>query len=128
VATPRLRVLHDVEPSAALELARRELTVRQDVYAHDVLAWTLLKNGQAVEARAAIGNALRLGTRNARLFFHAGMIHRATGERERARHYLSLALATNPRFDVLQADAAARALAELASEPGPRHGHAHGAE
>ena len=37
---------HDMKLDAALALARRELDVRRDVYAHDLLAWALLKNGQ----------------------------------------------------------------------------------
>ena len=119
---------HDIELATALELARKELTVRQDVYAYDVLAWALLKNGQAADACEAIGQALRLGTRDARLFFHAGMIHRALGETERARQYLSRALATNPRFDVLQADVAERVLAGLGSTSARSDGGPSGAE
>ena len=65
--------------------------------------------------------ALQLGTRDAKLFFHAGMIHRALGDTERAREYLtSRALSTNPHFHVLQAAAAARALDELAPRLGGR--------
>src|SRR5262245_5273987 len=105
---------HDLKPETALELARQELTVRRDVYAHDVLAWALLKNGRPAEAGAAIAEALKLGTRDAKLFFHAGMIHLALGEETRARAYLTRALKTNPHFHVLHADTAARALASLA--------------
>jgi Flp pilus assembly protein TadD len=78
-----------------------------------VLAWALFKNGRVAEARAAITDALRLGTRDARLFFHAGLIHEASGDRARARDFLARALRTNPHFDVLQAAVARRALADL---------------
>src|SRR4029453_10354871 len=57
--------------------------------------------------------ALKLGTQDARLWFHAGMIHRALGEDDAARTALARALALNPRFHVLHAEAAAAALAEL---------------
>ena len=50
--------------------------------------------------------ALRLGTRDARLFYHAGMIERALGNVGAAARYLRLALDTNPHFNPLQADEA----------------------
>ena len=97
----------------ALDLARRELDVRRDVYTWDVLAWTLYQNGRVPEAAAAMADALQLGTRDARLLFHAGMIFKAAGDTDRARDYLGQALALNPRFHPLQAETAARTLAEL---------------
>jgi tetratricopeptide (TPR) repeat protein len=104
---------HDRNLPQALELARKELEARRDIYTNDVLAWALYKNGQAREAQAAMNEALKLGTQDARLFFHAGMIHRALGEHDAARTALARALALNPRFHVLHAGAAASALAEL---------------
>ena len=104
---------HDTKLGEALDLARRELEVRRDVYTHDVLAWALYKNGQAADAVAPMKEALRLGTEDARLFFHAGMIHRAAGERARARELLQRALTLNPRFHVLQAEIAERTLREI---------------
>ena len=64
------------------------------------------------EAQAAIKDALRLGTRDAKLFYHAGMIARARGDAASARDYLQRALKLNPQFDPLQAAIAAKALAE----------------
>jgi tetratricopeptide (TPR) repeat protein len=119
---------HDVNLDRALELARRELEVRHDIYAYDVLAWALYKNGQPEAAREAMSEALRLGTRDARLFFHAGLIERRLDNREAAREYLERALATNPHFHVLQADLARRVLTELegtsvpTATPEARHG------
>jgi tetratricopeptide (TPR) repeat protein len=113
---------HDMKPREALELAERELQARRDVYTYDVLAWALHRNGRGREAAAAMAKALRLGTRDARLYFHAGMIHRALGDDERARDSLARALAINPRFHPLQADVAARVLADLGRgvKPGER--------
>jgi tetratricopeptide (TPR) repeat protein len=108
---------HDVKLDEALALAQREIESRRDIYGHDVLAWALYKNGRLDEARAAIADALRLGTRDARLLFHAGMIHARLGERERARELLSRALATNPYFHVLHADLARRTLTDLERAP-----------
>jgi tetratricopeptide (TPR) repeat protein len=104
---------HDLKLPEALALARAELSVRRDVYTQDVLAWALLKNGRAREALEPLSEALRLGTRDARLFFHAGMIHRAAGNDEAARDFLGRALALSPRFHVLQAPIAVKVLAEL---------------
>lgn len=104
---------HDTKLEEALALARRELDVRRDVYAHDLLAWALYKNGQPEPARAAMAEALRPGTRDARLFYHAGMIERALGNVGEAARYLRLALDTNPHFHALQADEARRVLGPL---------------
>ena len=104
---------HDLKPSVAVDLARKEQEVRHDVYTHDVLAWALLKNGQPRQALAEMEQALKLNTRDARLYFHAGMIHHRLGDRDKAREYLRLCLATNPHFHVLNAALAERTLAAL---------------
>ena len=104
---------HDIKLDEALRLARAELEVRRDVYGHDVLAWTLYKTGRAEEALAPMAEALRFGTRDARLYFHAGMIHRSLGHADTAREFLSRALAINPHFHLLHAALAERALEEL---------------
>ena len=105
---------HDRKVEVAVELAQSEIESRRDIYGYDVLAWALYKSGRPEEALGPMNEALRLGTRDAKLFFHAGMIHQALGHRERAREYLAQALATNPHFHVLLADEAARVLANLA--------------
>ena len=104
---------HERTLPAALDLARRELEVRRDIYAYDVLAWALYKNDQPREALAAMVEALKLGTKDARLFFHAGMIHHRLGESATARDYLRRALATNPYFHVLHVEVAERTLKEI---------------
>jgi tetratricopeptide (TPR) repeat protein len=109
---------HDLKPGEALDLARKELEVRRDLYTSDVLAWALYKNGRAREALTPMTDALRLGTKDARLLFHAGMIHQALDDREPARRALQEALRLNPHFDLLQAEVAARALKEIGERPG----------
>jgi tetratricopeptide (TPR) repeat protein len=103
---------HDRKLPEALDLAKRELEVRRDIYAYDVLAWALYKNNQPEQALTAMTEALKLGTKDARLFFHAGMIHHRLGEHDKARHYLQRALATNPHFHVLHVEVAERTLKE----------------
>jgi Tfp pilus assembly protein PilF len=65
--------------------------------------------------------ALKLGTRDARLFFHAGLIEARLGNRQAARDYLTRALAINPRFHVLHADIAVQMLRELNGDSGDAH-------
>ncbi len=107
---------HDMNVQGALERARRELEIRRDIYTYDVLAWALYRNGNHHEALAAITEALKLGTKEARLLFHAGMIHRHLGDTKQAKSYLIRALATNPFFDLFQADVAQATLQEIELE------------
>jgi len=53
-----------------------------------------------------ICEALRLGTRDAKMEYHAGMIQHALGNNHEATRHLQLALEINPSFDVLQAEVA----------------------
>ena len=46
--------------------------------------------------------ARRLGTRDAMLFYHTGMIERALDETKRARYFLNEALDVNPSFHPTQ--------------------------
>lgn len=101
---------HDIKVEEAYASAVKEFEVRRDIYGADALAWTALKAGKLNEAQAAIKEALRLGTRDAKLFYHAGMIARAAGDELAARDYLRRALALNPHFDPLQASLAREAL------------------
>ncbi len=101
---------HDLKAEEAYANAKREYAVRHDIYGADAVAWTALKAGKLVEAQAAMKEALRLGTRDAKLFYHAGMITRAVGDRASARDYLQHALRLNPQFDPLQVLIAKRAL------------------
>jgi tetratricopeptide (TPR) repeat protein len=98
-----------------LDVARRERAARRDIYTADLLAWSLYKKGQLAEAKATMDEALRLGTRDPRLLYHAGMIAVASGDRASGAKYLRQALAIDPAFDVLQADAARRMLAGSAA-------------
>lgn len=97
----------------ALELARVEAKARNDVFTCDALAWALFKNGKPGEAAAAAAQALRLGTKDATLLFHAGMIARELGKADQARDFLRRALAVNSHFSARDADEARRALAKL---------------
>ena len=102
---------HDHKPEEAYTNAMKEYAVRRDIYGADAVAWTALKANKIAEAKSAIKEALRLGTQDARILYHAGMIAAAAGERVRAREYLIQALTLSPGFDPLQASIARKALA-----------------
>jgi tetratricopeptide (TPR) repeat protein len=99
---------HDRVVDAVLAKAREELRTRQDIYGYDLLAWALHQSGRDVEARQRMKQALALGTRDAALFYHAGLIERALGNQAAARKYLEAALETNPYWHPFQ-PASARA-------------------
>ncbi len=104
---------HDMKLDDALAIAQRERALRSDIFTCDALAWCLYKKGHFTEAKTAIDEALRLGTRDARINYHAGMINQSLGNRRDAARYLQLALDINPFFDALQADVARQTLRAL---------------
>lgn len=101
----------DREHEAALKLAEVERKTRDDEYTEDVLAWALYRAGRLDEALAASDKANALGTRDARLWFHAGAIRLAKGEAAKGQALIRKALALNPHFDVT-GEAEARRLLE----------------
>ncbi|HEX9963233.1 MAG TPA: tetratricopeptide repeat protein, partial [Pyrinomonadaceae bacterium] len=79
---------HDLRLDEALAAAERERATRSDIYTYDVLAWCLYKKGRFEEAKAAVGEALRLNTHDPRLLYHAGMISLANGDNQKGADYL----------------------------------------
>lgn len=104
---------HDLNADTAYRLATEEYKVRKDIYSADAVAWASLKLGKIEEAQAAMAEALKLGTKDAKLYYHAGMINAAAGDRQEAIRYLGLCLKTNPGFDLQQAQNAKGALSAL---------------
>lgn len=58
----------------AVSLAEEAARGRADIATMDTLAWAYFKNGQLPEAGRAVTQALRTGTRNARILCHAEQI------------------------------------------------------
>jgi tetratricopeptide (TPR) repeat protein len=104
---------HDMKLAEALDLAQKELEVRHDVYTWDALAWALYKNGKLTEAASASEKAMRFGTRDSIILFHAGMIAEGLGRHEQARGDLKEALKINPSFHLIYASEAKQTLAAL---------------
>jgi tetratricopeptide (TPR) repeat protein len=95
---------HDLHLQEALDLALTELDSRKDIYGYDAAAWAQYKNGNFQEAQSLMKEAMKFNTRDARLYYHAGMIEHARGNDQAARSLLEEALAINPYFSLLQID------------------------
>ncbi len=104
---------HDVHVDRAVAIARGELRIRRDIYGYDAYAWALYKSGRLEEARAASEKALRFGTPDPRLWYHAGMISAALGADDLARDQLHRSLSLGSAFDPLQAPIARQTLRNL---------------
>jgi tetratricopeptide (TPR) repeat protein len=105
---------HDREVPLVLTKVEAELRARRDVYGYDLLAWALHKSGRDADALAPMRQALALGTRDAMLYFHAGMIARGAGNRALARARLETALSINPFWHPSQPATARAVLDSLA--------------
>jgi tetratricopeptide (TPR) repeat protein len=105
---------HDQNPGDAV---RQALAVREaqpgSIYTADAVAWALYKGGRATDALPYALAALAEGTRDARLFYHAGLIEKALGHTDAARSDLQTAVSINPHFSPLQAPITQQALSEL---------------
>jgi tetratricopeptide (TPR) repeat protein len=104
---------HDRDVARVLAKVEEEIRTRQDIYGYDLLAWALHHSGRDLEARKPMARALALGTCDAMLFYHAGMIERVLGDTMSARRYLRAALETNPYWHPLQPDRARTVLDSL---------------
>lgn len=101
------------DPAKALTLARAAYERRPSIHGADALAWAFYHKGDFGEAWKHAQKALKLGTRDAMLHFHAGMIANANGDPATARKHLQTALEINPYFSVRYAPQAKAALEKL---------------
>ena len=106
---------HDRHLSTVSRKIEQELKTRKDIYAYDLLAWSLHKQGRDTEAANAMTLAMKEGTQDAQLFFHSGMIEHALGHDDSARAQLTRALAVNAWFHPTQPSIARATLATLAT-------------
>jgi tetratricopeptide (TPR) repeat protein len=93
---------HDRRVDDAVVLAEAELGARSDVFGHDALAWALYRDGRAEAADAAARQAMRLGTPDGRILYHAGLIALALDRTEEARDLLRRAAAHSAALPPLQ--------------------------
>ena len=106
---------HNLKLKESVDLAKKELEVRHDIYTWDILAWVLFKNGNDAEAAEVAEKALALGTHDALLDFHAAMLEQQLGRTERAQTLFKSALELNPEFHLVYAAEARERLRQLAA-------------
>lgn len=104
---------HDMRMGEALRIVREHAKERQDVRTLDALAWVLFKHGRYEEARAASRRARRLGTKDALILYHHGMIEAQLGKPREAVDALQQALNVNPYFHLTHVEEARRVLEPL---------------
>ena len=88
------------DPAAALAEVQTAYTERPTIYAADALAWAFYKNGRFEEAQKYSEEALRLGTQDALLHFHAGVIAQALGDDVAAQAHFAQVRRINPFFSI----------------------------
>jgi tetratricopeptide (TPR) repeat protein len=104
---------HGMRLADAYAIARRDLAVRDDVFAEDTLAWTAARTGRWDAARVAARKATAYGTADPRIWYHAGVIAEHDGDKTRARADYRHALGLNANFQVGFADDARARFARL---------------
>jgi Tfp pilus assembly protein PilF len=79
---------HAGQPAKALEIAKREASLRQDVFTLDSYAWALAGNGDYTAAKAQLQKPLAMGVKDPEILFHAGSIALHLHQSEQAELYL----------------------------------------
>jgi tetratricopeptide (TPR) repeat protein len=98
-------------PLETVELARKARAARPSIYGDDALAWALARAGRCSNALPYARRALRLGTRDALLYFHRGYAEGCAGNEAGMRDWYARALELSPHFSVRWAPVARAALA-----------------
>jgi tetratricopeptide (TPR) repeat protein len=106
-------------PARAVAMARRALAERPTIYASDTLGWALRQAGRARQALPHARAAVRLGTRDAQLWYHLAAAEADLGMTAAARRHLAEAFAISPYLTVRD-QPAALALAGRVRLPAPR--------
>jgi Flp pilus assembly protein TadD len=104
------RADHGIRPAETVRLARRARAARPSIYGDDALGWALARAGRCDEAGRWLDRALRLGTRDALLYFHRGYAAGCAGGRSEMRDWYRKALDQSPAFSARWAPVARKAL------------------
>ena len=89
---------NDTDLPEALALMEADLEVRQDVETLDTYARVLTKLGRWQKAQQVLKTALEQGTRNAVIFYRAGLIEQQLGNETAASEYFEAAETVDPTF------------------------------
>jgi tetratricopeptide (TPR) repeat protein len=106
------------DPRRAVAMARRALAERPTIYASDTLGWALRQAGRPAQALPHARAAVRLGTRDAVLWYHLAAVEADLGRTAAARRHLAEAFAISPYLTVRD-QPAALALAGRLRLPAP---------
>jgi tetratricopeptide (TPR) repeat protein len=79
---------HDRNIAEAVTLAEQAVAARRDIFTMDTLAWAHFKAGHLDQAQQGAAAALRTGTRDARILYHAAAIETAMNQVNAARELL----------------------------------------
>lgn len=90
---------NNIKLDKALDLAKQDLELRKDIYTYDTIARAYLKNNNPQMAEKFIDESLKHGTRDAKLYYHAGLIHFRLKDYKKARTFFDTALEINPAFE-----------------------------
>ncbi len=104
------RADHLIRPAENVALARKARADRPSIYGDDALGWALARAGRCQEAVGWSQRALRLGTRDALLWFHRGYAAGCAGDTAGMRTWYTRALGLNPHFSVRFAPIAQEAI------------------
>jgi tetratricopeptide (TPR) repeat protein len=83
----------------ALALMQAEVQLRRDAETLEIYAWALQNSDRPQEAQTVLQEAMKMGTRDAKLFYRASKIEQLLGTWQQARVYLAAAQDINPHFD-----------------------------
>jgi tetratricopeptide (TPR) repeat protein len=106
------------DPARAVAMARRALAGRPTIHASDALGWALRQAGKPRQALPHARAAVRLGTRDALLWYHLAAVEADLGMTAAARRHLAEAFEISPYLTVRD-QPAALALAGRLRLPAP---------
>jgi tetratricopeptide (TPR) repeat protein len=88
------------DPGRVVAMARQALAERPTIYASDTLGWALRQAGRPAQALPHARAAVRLGTRDAVLWYHLAAVEADLGRTAAARRHLAEAFAITPYLTV----------------------------
>jgi tetratricopeptide (TPR) repeat protein len=100
----------------SLRVVREDVAARPDIFAYEALAWVEYRAGNFDAAEVAITKAMSTGIVDAHMYFYAGMIASARGERDLAIGRLTRSQQISPKFDLASAAEARAELKRLRSK------------
>jgi tetratricopeptide (TPR) repeat protein len=99
-ALARMLAERGLKTADAVALGEEAAATRSDIFTMDALALAYFRAGRLDEAAAASNQALRTGTGDRRLLYHAAAIAHARGRADEARRLLARVLEGTPALDV----------------------------